>query len=103
MPESDDPELAKLITVPFNKNNVMWGIYESFKLQYIEMEQIIYSKGDCVQYGLRDAIGFLLEHSTGSLVIFTNLRAKSLRYLHELEHKLNEAHCDVDTILINGH
>lgn len=100
---ADYPDgLSSLLTVPFPPSSVLRDSPHAFRQREMKMEQQLCNKADFVKVGLPKAVEFLVEDPDGSIVIFCNSRAQSMKYLKQFESKLNFAHSKVDVVYING-
>ena len=95
-------DLTALTTVPFLPENVLRGSAKEFERREISIHLHICNPGDYVKRGLTEAVEFVTQDDEGSIVVFVNSRYRSMKYLQDIEKKLDEALCDTNVLMING-
>ena len=86
----------------WDADSILRGSAKEFERREISIHLHICNPGDYVKRGLAEAVEFVTQDDEGSIVVFVNSRYRSMKYLQDIEKKLDEAMCDTNVLMING-
>ena len=103
LPEQYLASLSRLTTLPFPPQCVIRGSLEDFMQREINLTQICCGKKAYAGAGIDEAIDHLRKNAQSKLVLFTNSKRNSFKFVAALERKLDEAKLPVPVDVLHIH